>query len=377
MKRTIAVFAVILMAVVACGGQNTTPTTSDEGASGGATTTTEASPSSTPSAPSTTEAEEESGESEDQLTTINFTLNWFPLGDHAAYYVAYDKEYYLDRGLLVNILQGSGSGESIRRVDIGQADIGISDTGVVINAIRNGADLKIIGMVWDEASLAIQARRDRGIEEFTDLNGKTIGAPAGDAGRIFFPELAEANGVDESTIQYVDLQAAAKYGALGNGSVDAIFDATTGRPLVEETVGADNLVTFKLADYGLDMYGHAIFTTNRMLEEKPEVVRAFLDASYLGWVDVFEDPDGALATLQVYQPHIDLDQYKQNLELVFDLMSTERYAEGGIGWIDPDKMAATVELINATSEAERDATPEEVFTMDFHPGHPLPEAYRP
>src|SRR5438552_313183 len=64
---------------------------------------------------------------------VNFSLNWFPLADHAAYYSAVSLGYYEKENLAVNILQGSGSGASVRRVGIGQADCGIADTPVIIN----------------------------------------------------------------------------------------------------------------------------------------------------------------------------------------------------------------------------------------------------
>src|SRR5690349_21792495 len=82
---------------------------------------------------------------------VNFSLNWFPLADHAAYYSAASLGYYEKENLAVNILQGSGSGASVRRVDIGQADCGIADTPVVINGIRNGADIKIVAMEFDHS----------------------------------------------------------------------------------------------------------------------------------------------------------------------------------------------------------------------------------
>src|ERR1700689_2628078 len=73
----------------------------------------------------------------DKPDVVNFSLNWFPLADHAAYYRAVSLGYYEKENLAVNILQGCGSGASVRRVGIGQADCGIADTPVIINGIRN------------------------------------------------------------------------------------------------------------------------------------------------------------------------------------------------------------------------------------------------
>src|SRR5207302_1526086 len=51
------------------------------------------------------------------LQKITFALNWFPVGDHAAYWVALDKGYYRARGLDVEMQNSKGSGDSIAKVD--------------------------------------------------------------------------------------------------------------------------------------------------------------------------------------------------------------------------------------------------------------------
>ena len=54
---------------------------------------------------------------------FTFALNWFPVGDHAAYWVALDKGYFADRGLDVTLENSKGSGDSIAKVDTGRAAV--------------------------------------------------------------------------------------------------------------------------------------------------------------------------------------------------------------------------------------------------------------
>ena len=54
-----------------------------------------------------------------KMEKFTFALNWFAVGDHAAYWVALDKGYYRERGLDVTIENSKGSGESIAKVDTG------------------------------------------------------------------------------------------------------------------------------------------------------------------------------------------------------------------------------------------------------------------
>src|SRR5215475_7348018 len=71
---------------------------------------------------------------------VVFALNWFAVGDHAAYWVALDKGYYKAKGLDVELQNSKGSGDSIAKVDTGRADIGLADSAVVIAAVSPGGD---------------------------------------------------------------------------------------------------------------------------------------------------------------------------------------------------------------------------------------------
>src|SRR5690349_23344360 len=82
-----------------------------------------------------------------------FALNWFPVGDHAAYWVALDKGYFADRGLDVTLESSKGSGDSIAKVDSGRADAGLADSAVVIASHARGTSIKVVGMVFDKTPL--------------------------------------------------------------------------------------------------------------------------------------------------------------------------------------------------------------------------------
>src|SRR5216110_3412596 len=73
---------------------------------------------------------------------FTFALNWFPVGDHAAYWVALEKGYFAQRGLDVTLENSKGSGDSIAKVDTGRADAGLADSAVVISSSARGAKVK-------------------------------------------------------------------------------------------------------------------------------------------------------------------------------------------------------------------------------------------
>ena len=295
-----------------------------------------------------------------------FALNWFAVGDHAAYWVALDKGYYKARGLDVELQNSKGSGDSIAKVDTGRADLGLADAVVVIPRVAQGAKIKIVGAVFDNTPLNIWTRKDTGITMPKDLEGKTLAAPPGDAQRQLFPAFAKVNGLDAGKVKWLTIEPAAKFVALAEKRVDAVPDYTTGQPFWEKAVGKDNLVRMPWHQYGFDTYSMSIMASEKTINERTQGLRDFLAASYLGWRDVMADPKAALEIFKKRVPDIDLTLIEPNLMLGLDLMRTERYAKNGIGWMDRGKMCGTVEFINTyMPDMPRKVACDEVFTNEF------------
>ena len=296
---------------------------------------------------------------------VVFALNWFAVGDHAAYWVALEKGYYKEKGLDVELQNSKGSGDSIAKVDTGRADIGLADASVVVPRVAQGAKIKVVGAVFDNTPLNIWTRKDTGISKPKDLEGKTLAAPPGDSQRQLFPAFAKINGVDESKVRWVNIEPAAKFVALSEKRADAVPDYTTGQPFWEKAVGKDNLVMMPWHRFGFDTYSMSIFASEKTMNERPKVLRDFLEASYKGWRDVMADPRAALEIFKKRVPEIDLALIEPNMMLGLDLMRTDRFAQNGIGWMDRSKMCRTVELINTYMDVPRKVGCDEVFTNSF------------
>src|SRR5437870_11899251 len=86
---------------------------------------------------------------------VVFALNWFAVGDHAAYWVALEKGYYRARGLEVELQNSKGSGDSIAKVDTLRADIGLADAAAVLPRISQRSRLKIASAVIAYAPLNV------------------------------------------------------------------------------------------------------------------------------------------------------------------------------------------------------------------------------
>ena len=301
-----------------------------------------------------------------QAQKVVFALNWFAVGDHAAYWVALEKGYYKSRGLDVELQNSKGSGDSLAKVDTNRADVGLADAAVVIPRIAQGARVKIVGAVFDHSPLNFWMWTSSGITRPKDLEGKTLAAPPGDAQRQLFPAFAKLHGIDTAKVKWLSIEPAAKFVSLSEKRADVVADYLTGLPFYEKAIGKENLASMPWHKHGFDIYSMAVVASEKTLAERPKVLREFVAASYLGWRDVMESPKAALEIFKKRVPEIDLALIEPNLMLGLELMKTERYARHGIGWVDRAKMCATVELLNTyMPDLPRKVGCDEVFTNEF------------
>ena len=307
---------------------------------------------------------------------VVFALNWFPVGDHAAYWVALEKGYYRQRGLDVDMQNSKGSGDSIAKVDTGRADVGLADSAVVIASSARGTKVKVVGMVFDKSPLNVWSRKDAPITKPKDLEGKTVAAPPGDGQRQMFPAFARLNGIDPAKVTWVNVEPAAKVPALAEKRVDAVADYTTGLPFYEKAVGKGNADMLPWADHGFDMYSMSIIASEKTMKERAPMLRAFLEASYLGWRDVMSDPKSALEIFKKRVPEIDLSIIEPNMMMGLELMKTDRYAKNGIGWMEEKKMCDSVDLVNTYMGVPTKVECKAVYTNEFLTRVELPKSAR-
>jgi len=300
-------------------------------------------------------------------TPVKFALNYQVNEAHIAYWVALEKGYYKAKGLDVEIEYSKGSGDAIAKADTGRVDVALADAMAVVPALARGAKIKIIGMVMDKSPLNIFVWDDSPIKAPKDLEGKTLAAPPGDAQRVLFKAFAETVGVDSNKVSWLNVDPAAKVPALVGKRVDGVGTYYTDLPMFEKGMGKGKVRSMRWSDFNFDPYSISIVANDKTIQAKPEMLKAFLEASYMGWRDALANMEEGLTIFKKQVPELDLPVARAAMPMVFDLLQSKRYEEHGIGWIDREKICRTVDLVNTNMELPRKPTCEEVYTSALLP----------
>jgi NitT/TauT family transport system substrate-binding protein len=305
---------------------------------------------------------------------ITLKLNWVPGGDHCFYFVALEKGFYKANGLDVNIERGRGSGDTVKRVELGTVDVGLADTGTLVVGRSKGAKVKSIAMIYSNSPNGIKTAINSGIKQPKDLEGHKVGVPAGDAQRVLWPALAKANNVDMNKVTLVNIKPGAKAQSLAAKRVDAVFDWVVGNlQYWAAGMDKDKLVLIPWSKWGVNPYGNSLMANEKTIKERPDMLRKFLDASMKAWQWSIQNPKEAIDIFVKYKPEVPpLAAHIRFVNDIRDLVDVELNQKNKLGWIDQNRMQATVDNINKYFQIERPVTAEEMYTAEFLPDYKMP-----
>jgi NitT/TauT family transport system substrate-binding protein len=298
-----------------------------------------------------------------EAVEVNFITDFGFNGRHAYYYVALDKGYYKAEGLDVTILRGQGSIDAVKKVASGAAMIGFADAGAIVLARSNDdIPVRLLAIIYATPPHAIFALADSGIKAPKDLEGKTIADSAFSAIPLIFKAYAAATGIDEQKVKWISADSAALPGLLATGKVDAIGQFTVGQPLLAAAVKPRSLIRLAYKDAGLDYYANGIVATEATIKENPDVLKAFIRATFKGMHDAFANPTEAGEIVNKYHKEISPEVGKGETELVKELASVPGQK---MGVIDEGRIKRTIDIMVKSYPMKQPVQPRDMFVPGF------------
>jgi NitT/TauT family transport system substrate-binding protein len=226
-------------------------------------------------------------------TPIKLQLQWFPQAQFAGYFAALDKGYYSDEGLDVTILPGAVDIVPATVVAGGKAEFGVSWVPRAMAPRESGADVQMIGQVFQRSPTTQIAFKTTGIDSVDDFKGKRIGS-WGFGNEFELLAGMRKHGLDPAKdVKIVPQQF--DMNAFVAGQIDAAQAMTyneyaqvleTKNPKTGQLFKPEDLNVIKWEDEGTSMLQDGLLASESWLGKSgnADVAVKFLKASYRGWI---------------------------------------------------------------------------------------------
>lgn len=300
------------------------------------------------------------------LRSLTLMLNWTPNNHHAGIYIALDKGWYRDAGLDVKIVAADPNGvEPV--VAQGGADIGIAQAESILPARAQGMPVVSIATLLPHNDSSLMSLGSSGITRPKDLEGRTYGGYGGALEKELISKLVSCDGGDPSKVKFVEVGNVDYLAGMDAHTFDFVWIFTGWDALRAQTVVQRPVNLIKFSDHYdciPDWYTPALITSEKMLSDRPDDVRAFLAATARGYDDARKSPQDAVDAMLKSAPELD-----SKLVTAAATYYAPLYADQGQPWgVESKDVWAKFETFAKSSGLiDSDVDVSKVFTNDYLP----------
>jgi ABC-type nitrate/sulfonate/bicarbonate transport system substrate-binding protein len=290
----------------------------------------------------------------DGAAAVDYQLSWVKDYEFAGSYLADARGYWAGQGVTVDLLAGGPNSSAVQAVASGNALVGSASLDEAAQLVADGgAELAIVGALFQKNGLNILSRADRPIRTPQDLQGKRIGVFASnDPQWSLFLEL---NGIDRSTITEVPVQFDVT--PLVTGDVDGFQGYAGGELTTLRTAGVEPVVLL-FADHGYNPVsaGYVVQRASLQDADRRKALIGFLHGEIRGWQDVVYGgavEEGARLTVEEYGGDLGLDRQTQldSLQALLGYIATPYTEQNGLLRISQDSLDSSQTVLDGSGIA--------------------------
>jgi len=260
---------------------------------------------------------------------VSFGTDWKAEAEHGGYYQAIATGIYEKHGLSVTLRQGGPQVNHAQLLAAGRLDFNEAPNSFVsLNYVKENIPMVAVAALFQKDPSVLIAHAGVGNDTLAALKGKPIMIST-DTRAGWWLFLKAKFGYSDNQIRPYTFNVApflVDKNAVQQGYL-------TSEPYLIEQQHATPVV-FLLADAGYASYGSLIQTSRKLVEEKPDLVQRFVDASIEGWYSyLYGDPSPANALIKRDNPEMtdDVLAYARRKLKEYGIVDSGDTEAGGIG----------------------------------------------
>ena len=300
---------------------------------------------------------------------IAFATDWKAQAEHGGFYQALARGFYAARGLDVEIRQG-GPGVNIPQLmGAGALDFGMGSSSFMpLNMLREGVRAQAVMAVFQKSPEILMTHPRDDIRSLADIKGHPIMLADASIGAVFV-WLKAQYGFNEGQVRKYTFNMApflADPGAIQQGYV-------TSEPFMYEGETGHKPQVFLYADHGYPSYATLVMVNSAVIDAKPLVVQAFVDATIEGWRDYLHgDPAPGNALIMQDNPEMSAAVTAQAIDKLnaYGIVESGDTQALGIGAMTDARWSEFFNVMRENGVYPADMDVRAAYTLQFIGGNP-------
>ncbi|MGB7439615.1 MAG: ABC transporter substrate-binding protein [Coleofasciculaceae cyanobacterium] len=300
--------------------------------------------------------------SSDSLDKVTYGTNWYAQAEHGGFYQALATGIYQEHNLDVTIKMGGAQVNGTQLLMGKTVDFFMGYGSDAIKAVEAGIPKITVAAIFQKDPQVLIAHPGVGNDSLEDFRGKPLYISVA-ANSTYWRFLKAKYGyTDEqkrpynfSIAPFLKEEEAVQQGYLSS------------EPYQIQKEGEFEPVVILLADHGYTPYSTTIETRKELVENNPDLVQRFVDASIKGWYSYLENPLPGNELIKKANPEMTDTQLSYTLEKIkeYGLLLSGDAEKKGIGAMTEDGWKSFFESMVNVGVFKPETDYKQAFTLEF------------
>jgi NitT/TauT family transport system substrate-binding protein len=274
------------------------------------------------------------------LDSVKFGTNWVPEPEHGGFYQAVADGTYRSYGLDVTIVPGGPNINNRILLPIGKIDFFMTANLLQsFDAVMQNVPTVSVAAMFQKEPQVLLAHPGQGIEKFEDLKRLNTIFVSKEGMASYYQWMKANFGFRDDQVKPYTFNPQ-PFLADPHSSMQGYV---TSEPYAVEQQGHFTPKIFLIADEGFNTYSTLIDTRRQLIEQKPDLVQRFVDASIVGWYHfIYGDSRPGADLIKKQNPEMtdDLIRYSIAKMKSFGIVDSGESLTQGIGAMTDERIAS-------------------------------------
>jgi NitT/TauT family transport system substrate-binding protein len=298
------------------------------------------------------------------LTKVTFGTDWLAEAEHGGFYQAQAMGLYKQRGLDVAIKMGGPQTNGNAAIATGQVDFQLSSGSfAALSMVEQQIPVVAVAAFFQKDPQVMITHPNVGLDTMAQMKGHPIMISAGARSGLWLFLKARFGYTDDQIRPYNFSMA--PFLLDKNLVMEGFLSSEPYQ--IEKQAGFSPVVNL-LADNGFENYSDVILAQSKLVAGKPEMVRAFVEASAEGWYHyLYGDPSFGNALIRAANKDMTQDIIDNGIKVMrqHGIVDSGDSLTMGIGAMSEARWARFLDVMVAAGVYPKGLDPKRAYTLEF------------